>query len=184
MLILTSNKYNHVVRPPKSNPNMFKKLFDKMDEFNNSELYAKITIAMDRFHNNMAHRIKCVKKGMFRQGKMMKNFDLITKYYKDKNFKMLEECEYQLQRNIPRPWETYYYKYEELIWYCQFLQKLDASDIYECCRLKNAISSNLTVSHELGASIHKEINRLCNEKRTNLSFSIRNFSKVNQILKN
>jgi hypothetical protein len=139
---------------------------------------------MDRFHNNMAHRIKCVKKGMFGQGKMMKNFDLITKYYKDKNFKMLEECEYQLQRNIPRPWEPYYYKYEELIWYCQFLLKLDNVNIYECYKLKNAISSNLTVSHELGASIDKEINRLCNEQRANLSFSIRNFSKVNQILKN
>jgi len=184
MLLLTSNKCERIVRPPKSNQNMFKKLFDKMDEFNNSELYAKITIAMDRFHNNMAHRIKCVKKGMFGQGKMMKNFDLITKYYKDKNFKMLEECEYQLQRNIPRPWEPYYYKYEELIWYCQFLLKLDNVNIYECYKLKNAISSNLTVSHELGASIDKEINRLCNEKRANLSFSIRNFSKVNQILKN
>lgn len=184
MLILTSNKYNHVVRPPKSNPNMFKKLFDKMDEFNNSELYVKITIAMDKFHNNIAHRIKCVKKGMFGQGKMMQKFHLITKYYKDKNFKMIEECEYQLQRNKPRLWESYYYKYEELIWYCQFLQKLDISDIYECYRLKDAISSNITLSHELGASIDKEINRLYNQKRSNLSFSMHNFSKVNQILKN
>jgi len=179
MRLLTSNKYNHEVIT--SNSNMYTKLLNKMDEFNNSELCAKIVVAMDKFHNNMCRRIKYVKKSIFPQGIMMKRFHQITKYYEDKNFSMIEASKYELQRTIPQTWQSNYYKYVELIRYCQFLQKFDSLDISECYKLKNDICTDLNISHELGYTINHKINQIFNDRRNRLKLSMHKF-QFNQII--
>ena len=106
-------------------------------------------------HRSIALTIKSVKRAFISKGRMMKTFDYINNLHDAGDFVGIQRLVRTLQEEMPKPWVPHYYKYNELLAYCYFLQDVRTADANRRMGLLDDLRGMLNMDHELGDSIYR-----------------------------
>lgn len=114
-------------------------------------------------HNTISSRIKSIKRTFFKKGQMMKTFEYINSLHDKNDYVAIERVIRLLRKEMPPSWSSSprYYKYQELIAYCEFLVEIrNATDPYTISRCAVNLIESLNMGHELGRVIERRV-RFC-----------------------
>ena len=112
-------------------------------------------------HNNIASKLKSIKRVFISKGQMMKTFDYINSLHAKNDYRGIETMISMLHNNLPPIHSPRYHKYQQLIDYSIFLIEIKNIDNYnECNILAYDLIQSLNVGHELGCNIQNRVYEL------------------------
>ena len=112
-------------------------------------------------HNGMALFVKTLKRAFTKKGKMMSEFDYITSLYHDRHFGAIARTIQRLHKDyLETPFHGQrYFKYKELIGYCEFLLLFEDYSMNRTLIRDNGLKLLTTVNlgHEIGTNIELHV---------------------------
>lgn len=140
-----------------SPPNLIRSISD-------SRLYKTTEVSLSNVHNGMALFIKTLKRAFTKKGKMMSEFEYITSLYHDRQFGAIARTISRLHKDyLETPFHGQrYFKYKELIAYCEFLLLFEDYSMNRTLIRDNGakLLTIVNLGHELGTNIELNVSIL------------------------
>ncbi len=126
-----------------------------------SKLYRNTELNLINVHNGMALFVKTLKRAFIKKGKMMSEFEYITSQYYDRQFGAIARTIQRLHKDyLETPFHGQrYFKYKELIGYCEFLLLFEDYSTNRTLIRDNGVKLLTTVNlgHEIGFNIELHV---------------------------